>query len=262
MKISVIIPSIDGRRPEGIPEDPRLEVVVVEGVSPVGEARNEGLRRATGEWIAWVDADDAVAPGWLDGICAAIDANPGCDVVSFDARVVWCDGSGRRSYRTGGKADAADVMAERAAGQLWNKVIRRELFAGLRFAGAAHEDYRLLCALLPRAGRVVHVAEELYVYRRRKDGLSQHPDREVGIEALRGLVGMCAGAEERWRGEIAKGVVQRIADFERRAGKVDEFRGFVRKWAAAVVRDSGIGWRVKVKVVMAAAGIAGIGLRR
>ncbi len=251
MKISVIVPSLDGSMPRGIPDDERLELVVVKGVTPVGAARNEGLARATGEWIAWVDADDEVTSEWLGCVVDAIESNKDADVVSFDAKVVWEDGSGRASYRVGGEANAADVMSERAAGQMWNKVIRRDLFDGLRFEGAAHEDYRLLCSLLPRSKKVVHIAKELYVYHRRGDGLSRHLDREAGLAALKALIAMCEGAEGEWRGEIAKGVVQRIADFERRAGKVRELRLFVRRHVWSLLLDPGISLRVKVKAMLA-----------
>ncbi len=250
MRLSVIIPTLDGAMPEGLPYgDERLEVVAVEGVSPVGEARNEGLEKATGEYIAWVDSDDAVSGDWLDEIWGAIKEEP--DVISFDARVEWHDGSGRRPYRVGGIAKAEDVMAERATGQMWNKVIRRGLFEGLRFEGAAHEDYGLLCELLPRAKTIVHIGKELYVYRRGEKGLSQHVDREAGAEALRRLVAKCEALEAKWRGEMAKGVVQRIADFGRRCGKEDDLRRFVRRNLWGVVMDGRLSARVKIKALMA-----------
>ena len=53
-------------------------------------ARNEGLERATGDWIAWVDCDDEVEPNWASEICAAIKAHPDVDVIQFDATEVVC----------------------------------------------------------------------------------------------------------------------------------------------------------------------------
>lgn len=36
-------------------------------------ARNQGVRRATGRWIVFCDADDEVAPGWLAAMTAALE---------------------------------------------------------------------------------------------------------------------------------------------------------------------------------------------
>lgn len=44
---------------------PRLQVVCAAGIRGPGAARNAGARSATGENLAFCDADDRVAPGWL-----------------------------------------------------------------------------------------------------------------------------------------------------------------------------------------------------
>lgn len=217
----------------------------------VAWARNEGLSRAKGDWIAWADCDDEVAPGWFGGICSAIEADPAADVISFNARVVWDDSPSRAAYTVGGSANAADVMAERATGQMWNKVIRRGLFDGLQFVGAVHEDYRLLCDLLPRARGIVHVPRELYVYHRRALGLSQHLDHAAGAAALKELVAMTERVAAQYRADMAKGVTLRIADFSRRAPKNDELRRFVRSNLRQVFLDSRIALRIKIKVLLA-----------
>ena len=205
MKLSIIVPTIDGEMPQ-IPPHDDVEVVVVKGVSPVGEARNEGLRRSSGEYVAWVDSDDEVTDEWLEEILAHVD---GADIVTFDTRIEWHDGSGRAHYSQSHRTNdfARDYLRGRLPGQLWCKVFRRSLFDGISFNGACYEDTRMINAIIREARRrgaplkVVDIPKELYVYKRRANGLSQHRSlvepfgclcqmtREVrSLDELRGLM--------------------------------------------------------------------------
>ena len=82
MLLSVLTPALDGEMPKGVPDDPRIEVILVKGISPVGKARNECLAKAHGDYVAWVDADDEIEDGWLDAVKEAIADKPGA--VVFD----------------------------------------------------------------------------------------------------------------------------------------------------------------------------------
>lgn len=219
----------------------------------VSWARNEGLRRASGEYIAWVDDDDVVDVDWAGMICDGLESHP--DVLSFNARVEWRDCL-RKGYCIGGEANAADVMAERANSQLWNKVIRHELFAGLVFQGVMHEDYRLLCELLPKAITFRHVPKTLYVYRRSLNGASQFLNTEGSLRALYGLVEMCERSPCAYRREMQKGIAQRIADYCINAKGTWSLRCFILRSLPCVMIDGGISARVKGKCLLAALGFS------
>lgn len=210
VKLSIIVPTLKGEVPrslESAAEREGVEIVVVKGVSPVGKARNEGLRRARGEWIAWVDSDDEVTDDWLVEILSKIENDSTVhlqpssspitpDIISFNVRQEWHDGSGRES----------SFLDGRKCGQLWSKVFRRSLFDGLEFEGAVHEDYQIQCQM-PREAKRVHLDKVLYVYKRRAEGLSQHRDAKATVRALWGLIKICNS----W--EMAKGIWERIWDF-------------------------------------------------
>ena len=51
----------------------------------VSWARNEGLKRANGDWIAWVDCDDIVEENWFSEIADAIEYHADSDIIQFDA---------------------------------------------------------------------------------------------------------------------------------------------------------------------------------
>lgn len=252
MTLSVIIPTQCGRIPENLPSHSEVEVIIVRGVAPISAARNEGLKRATGEYVAWVDSDDEISKEWLPSILKGLEAKP--DVLSFDANVIWMDAK-RCLYKIGGLSYAADVMAERVNGQLWNKVIKRRLFEGLSFVGAMHEDYRILCELLPRAKSFIHLDKVLYVYRRNSNGLSQYGDVESGLKAILELISFSCNASDKWRNEIIKGAAQRAADFCRHAKSLPELRAFIRKALPLIWTDMDLSFRTKIKCLCASLGI-------
>ena len=63
MKLSVIVPSLEGKVPESLRQQTEgrddVELVVVEGIRPVGKARNMGLDRACGDKCGWHERDGA-----------------------------------------------------------------------------------------------------------------------------------------------------------------------------------------------------------
>jgi GT2 family glycosyltransferase len=86
-------------------------------------ARDRAARRATGEWLVFVDADCAPAPGWLD---AFFDPAPGDDVAvlagSIEDEIVE-DSAVARYVSARGKMRQPDTYAQTA-----NCAIRREAF--------------------------------------------------------------------------------------------------------------------------------------
>ena len=61
-----------GRYRERLPNLRRVEAAARRGA---GHARNEGARAARGALLAFVDADDVVAEGWLEAVAAALGAH-------------------------------------------------------------------------------------------------------------------------------------------------------------------------------------------
>jgi glycosyltransferase involved in cell wall biosynthesis len=55
---------------------PNLRIVPADGRSGPAYARNVGAAHTDAPWLAFVDADDEIAPGWVEAMFAALDAHP------------------------------------------------------------------------------------------------------------------------------------------------------------------------------------------
>lgn len=210
-KLSVIIPTLSGQQPKGIPDDPRIEVVLVKGVSPVGRARNEGLRSATGEYVAWVDADDEVDDYWLAEIFAAIESSP--DVVVIDAKMVgW---KNRRDLIWGVARNEANIDRLRRdvyrditrPSALWLYVTRHSLWEGLAFDEEARvaEDYLILPKVLERAKSCVYIPKMLYKYVCNPGSLINTQNYELDMEVTKLWARRLAESPREHRGECLWG---------------------------------------------------------
>jgi len=192
-----------------------VEIVVVRDTAPVGRARNEGLARATGDYVAWVDADDEVTPDWYPEIVRALESRP--DVVVFGHTWV-VSAADRRDKIWRGTDLLADLFAERGVhSMMWDKVVRRALWDGLRFdeAALACEDWEILPRLLVRAQRIVSVPRSLYLYHRRPGSLTVTASPEVRADIFRRVTARLALADEPafapYRRAIAVGVARQVA---------------------------------------------------
>ena len=211
-KLSVIIPTLSGEMPKGILDDPRLEVVLVKGVSPVGKARNEGLRRATGEYVAWVDADDEVADSWLDEIFAALEKEP--DVVTLDATLVGWQNRNDGVWGVTQKEATIDRLRRDVyrdisrSSALWLYVAKRSLWEGLAFDEDVRvaEDYLLLPKMLARANSCVYIDKKIYRYNCTPESLMNTRSFEHDVEVVELWVRRFKGVERKYRGECLWGM--------------------------------------------------------
>lgn len=168
---------VDDGSPDRCPElcdqwakrDTRIKVIHKEN-GGAADARNIGIRVATGEYLAFVDSDDYIEREMYETMLAAMgrtDSGIACCgryVVRgslqipkhcMDRETVFTAVDALREMLLGGAVEEA----------VWDKVYRAELFEGLQFpVGEINEDIVIIPALLNRAGRVVHVGKSFYYY--------------------------------------------------------------------------------------------------
>lgn len=159
--------------------DPRVRVVHQDNAG-LSEARNTGLKHASGQWVMFLDSDD-----WIDPDCLAVLI----DLVREEKAHVALCGTARVSEPVEAEASAGPVETLVLSGDdfLRNptpylpvhpvsacaKLIRRELLEGVRFPpGRLHEDVFVTHVILHRARRVALTRRALHFYRQRPGSIT------------------------------------------------------------------------------------------
>jgi glycosyltransferase involved in cell wall biosynthesis len=151
--------------------DPRIRLVHTEvNVGPAG-ARNRALESATGELVAFLDADDRLDPRYLDTLVSRYDAEPaGIGIVCCDAWRETAAGQrlGRYTDLHGAPASVglADLLRRNPIliASLCPRAVVDEA-GGFSLECWGSEDHDLWLRILEAGHRVAYVDEPLVTYR-------------------------------------------------------------------------------------------------
>ena len=151
--------------------EPRARVLHMPN-SGVSAARNRALELATGRYIAFVDADDALEENGLMLLFQHA-VRTGAQIVSANHTVFDMEKSQRvRVEIEPVVQQPSEIVKEiihmhRIYNNLWNKIYASELLSGLRLDERVRigEDALLNLQVFQRARRVSHLSECTYVYR-------------------------------------------------------------------------------------------------
>lgn len=163
-------------------EDARVRVIHQENRGP-GGARNTGLEAAAGEYLLFVDSDDALVPGGLERLRKA--AAQGTDIVTFD--YLADDGEGHLTPRKANFApeNRAFTLEEHpeflnSMPATWARIWKRELYLknGIRYPDRAFygEDLQTSSKLFALAESILYLPEHLYRYLDRPGSLMNTAD--------------------------------------------------------------------------------------
>ena len=191
--------------------DPRLIGVLGPATGSAGSARNVGLDRAAGEFLAFIDGDDFADPGMLEALHRKAVAE-NADVVAAKFRtldnisgvVSPADWGLRVDYLPGASsfapAEVGDFLFASMNPAVWNKMFRTSFireyglrFQDLRRTNDAHFTYTALVS----ASRITYVDDYLLTYRVRNSESLQGSLHEDPLEFVQALRAIRSSLEER-----------------------------------------------------------------
>jgi O-antigen biosynthesis protein len=163
--------STDGTTPavllELAQERPEITVLFREGRHLVGDNRNYGIERARGRYVCCLDADDLLAPIYLE-VAAYLLEQHGYDLVSTASRTF---GLREETFGLVPRPDLADMLLANNVSTV--AVFRRELWetcGGFHDVGLGtdyvYEDWKLWVRMAARGARIINiVGQPLFRYR-------------------------------------------------------------------------------------------------
>ena len=153
--------------------DRRVRLMRQENGGP-SVARNTAIRSTSGEFVAFLDADDTWLPGKLGAQVAVMDEQPAAALCSTDFEIV--DGDGRRIRGNYGEPphDVSELLRGCSIA-CCTVMVRR---AALRQAGTFDPAFRIaqdwdLWIRLARVGKLIHCPEVLARYRQHASNVTR-----------------------------------------------------------------------------------------
>ena len=166
-------------------KDARIKVIHKEN-GGLSDARNAGLREATGDYIAYVDSDDWIEENMYERMLGAALKN--------DADVIICRYAEEYRDRTIKKGTDKEILFNKEElinaylednddivvyNSVWSKLFKRELVEGVEFpVGRNSEDIMYTTRAFCKANKAVYIDSPFYHYVQDREGSIMNEKRE------------------------------------------------------------------------------------
>lgn len=138
----------------------------------LSDARNFGLKYASGEYVVFIDSDDYILEGMFSKMMSHTFEN---DVVVCDMLYLYDDQ--RQKLASGGEFERICIQDNPAFilmnNSACNKVIKKSLLEGIEFPkGMYYEDLATIPKILMKANSIYKVNDPFYVYYQRSSSIA------------------------------------------------------------------------------------------
>lgn len=153
-----------------------------------GGARNFGLTKATGEYIAFLDSDDYIAKDCLERLVEAAEKENGDIVVctSYDVKedgTILAKAENNLADQTTSVFESPWLLFNRVAP--WGKLFKKSLFGDLRFETRVwYEDMRLIPKLYLNAEKITFIQDPLFYYVQRAGSTMNNANAKRNLEII------------------------------------------------------------------------------
>lgn len=149
-----------------------------EGVS---SARNEGLKRCKGEYVAFVDSDDYVEKDYLECLYQKLREN-NADIAACNFSYVFKDGRKQEENQLKSKCmllnDDLNYCQNSFLYYIWGKIFKKEMLKDLSFDTrlSVAEDSLFVAEVIKKSGKLYYEQEPLYMYRMNPNSVMHEKD--------------------------------------------------------------------------------------
>ena len=167
--------------------DSRINVVAADKQYHIAENTNRAIENANGEFIAFADHDDLLAPDALFEVVSALNKDNSLEFIYTDEDKT--DGKGKTYFEPQMKPDF-NIDLLRTVNYICHlSVIRRELLDKIGYLDPAYDgaqDYDLTLRAIENTDKIYHIPRVLYHWRTHADSTAENPEsKRYAFEAGR-----------------------------------------------------------------------------